>query len=351
MKKKHILNRKKTDPDVFIFTGDVNDDKIDIQLFTYNESDCTEITKLSPDDIAKFDNTGHRYWLNIYGLSSPHIIAQICKKFNVHDLVIQDILDINQRPKYQEFDSFAFLTMKATSQENLQRTAVQISFIFGDNFIITFQERPAGFFGHLRVRLRDNKGIIRQRGADYLLYTMLEAILDDYFAILQSVENDLDNLNVMTLDTDPKPILLAAIEKQKKFALRIKKIIQPIKEFSHSMERGESKFIETRHLKYFYEIQDLCLTLQDSCDSIISSLESSTNLFFSLQSHRMNQVIQTLTIVTTIFIPITFIAGLYGMNFSYMPELGWKYGYLAVWLVIIITTISMIVYFKMKRWF
>jgi magnesium transporter len=346
-----LLNRKKTDPNKFIFTGETPLTVIDIQQFKYNKEECYLYKGISPDSIERFEGNGYCYWLNIYGLNDTETIASICKKQDIHNLVIQDILDVNQRPKFQEYENFSFLTLKSIVPSENEMITEQISFVFGSSFLISFQERKADFFEHLRYRLSEDKGILRERLADYLLYAMIEAILDNYFKTLIKLDEDIAKFNFTDPKKEPSPNALAIIENHKKFVHFIKKSILPIKEFTQIVERGECQSIEQRHIKYFLEIKDLCLTLIDSCDMIISSLESSTNLFFSVQGHRMNQVMKTLTMVATIFIPLTFIAGIYGMNFTNMPELKWRYGYLGIWLFIIIVFISMVLYFRKKKWF
>jgi magnesium transporter len=227
----------------------------------------------------------------------------------------------------------------------------QISFVFGSNYLMSFQEREADYFEHLRYRLRDKMGILSERGPDYLLYTMLESILDNYFKTLQQMEDNMEAFDVLSGFHEPSPEILEKIESYKKHLHIIRRTILPIKEFSQVIEREDNPYIEKKHLKYFLEIKDLSLTLLDQCETLTASLESSTNLFFSLQSHRMNQVMKTLTIVATIFIPLTFVAGIYGMNFSHMPELEWKYGYAGVWGLFIIMLLGMLSYFKKKNWF
>ena len=345
------LNRKKQDPGKFVFTGKEDVYETDIQRFDYDKESCTETINVPVDDIQKFEENGFTHWLNIYGLNKAEAIASICEKQGIHSLVIQDILDINQRPKFQEYDSFSFLTLKSIMSSNGEMVTDQVSFVFGSNYLISFQERKADFFEHLRYRIREDKGLIRERGADYLLYNMLEAILDNYFNVLSKLDEEIEKINFTDISKEPSPNLLAHIEKYKKFVHFIQKSILPIKEFSQIIERGDSQYIEKRHLKYFLEIKDLCLTLLDSCEILHASLESNTNLFFSVQGHRMNQVMKTLTIVATIFIPLTFIAGIYGMNFANMPELDWKYGYAAVWLLIIFVFGGMLWYFRKKKWF
>jgi magnesium transporter len=350
-KKVSFLNRKNNDPGKFTFTGRRPHTEIEIQLFKYKKEKCIENKEISPEMVEKFESNGYSNWLNVHGINEPETIASICNKQGIHNLAIQDILDVNQRPKFQEYENFSFLTLKSIVPSENDMITEQISFVFGENYLISFQERKADFFEHLRIRLRDDKGILRERASDYLLYAMLESILDNYFKTLSKLDEDIEKFNFTDTLKEPSPNSLAIIENHKKFVHFIKKSILPIKEFTQVVERGECQFIEKRHIKYFLEIKDLCLTLLDNSDMILSSLESSTNLFFSVQGHRMNQVMKTLTIVATIFIPLTFIAGIYGMNFTNMPELEWKYGYFVIWIVMILIFLGMMIYFRRKKWF
>lgn len=349
--KTSLLNRKKTDPSKFSFTGKNTYNDISIQLFKYTKDYIIEETEISHIKLEKFFGKEFVFWLNVHGLSNTDAVVSLCQKQNIHNLVIQDILDVNQRPKFQEFEDFSFLTLKSIVPSENEMLTEQISFVFGEKFLISFQEKKADYFEHIRERLRDNKGIISERSADYLLYSMLESILDNYFKTISKLDQEIENLDFIEKKNDFSPNILAKIEYDKKFVNFIKKSILPIKEFTLTVERGECLNIEKRHLKYFMEIKDLCLTLLDSCDMLLTSLESKTNLFFSVQGHNMNRVMKTLTIVSTIFIPLTFIAGVYGMNFLNMPELAWKYGYFAILFIMIAIFIVMILYFKTKKWF
>lgn len=221
----------------------------------------------------------------------------------------------------------------------------------GSNYLVSFQERKADYFDHIRQRLRGNVGIIRERGSDYLLFLLLESILDNYFKTVNDIENRIEKLRLIDTEIDPSPHTLKTIELYKRQIHQIKKTIIPIKEFVTKIERENFSFVEKKQIKYFLELRDLCLSLIDDCEHIEIRLESNINLFFSVQGHRMNQVMKTLTVVATIFIPLTFIAGIYGMNFSNMPELSWKWGYFGIWAIMIIIFAGMLYYFKKKKWY
>jgi len=349
---KKKLNRKKLNPNIPVFTGTKYTEKVSIQLFKYNSKTFVENKNLSGDIFKGFVNDENQYWLNTHGIHDVELITKISEKSNLHSLTIQDILDINQRPKFQDFEHYWFFSLKSILPLlNNQIESEQLSFVLGENFLMSFQEKERDYFNHVRKRIRENIGIVRSRGVDYLLYLLLESILDNYFKTIGSIETSLDRMGLLDMETDPSPLLLKTVEQFQQQIHQVRKTINPIKEFVVKIEREELGLVKEMHMKYFYELKDLCLTLIDECDQIDLRLSGNINLFFSLQGHRMNQVMKTLTIVATIFIPLTFIAGIYGMNFSNMPELNWKWGYLGVWLIIFLVFIIMINYFRRKKWF
>lgn len=349
--RRSLLNRKKQDPNRFIFTGKVTTDALSAQLFTYNEDYLSTEVEVDITQLDRLDSSGKVHWLNIYGLSETERIADLCSKQGIHSLAIQDVLDVHQRPKFQAYDNFSFLTLKSLLPENESEFTEQISFVFNTHFLISFQEKKADLFDHVRFRIRESTGVIRSKTPDYLAYTMLEAILDNYFKTLDKIENQIEELELFNTQKDPSPEVLVRIESLKKRTHFIKKSVLPLKEFTLVVERGKTQYIAKKNIKYFLEIKDLCNSLTDQCEMINASLESATNLFFSVQGHRMNQVMKILTIVSTIFIPLTFVAGVYGMNFVNIPELEWEYGYLMVWLINLGIVVGMMFYFKRKKWF
>ncbi len=347
-----LLNRKKINPAILTFTGTQHVDEISIQLFNYNKTDCIENAAYAPIQLKDLHQNGFNNWLNIYGIHDPKKIKEICEELQIHNLTIQDILDVNQRPKFQEYENYWFFTLKSmipTETDSIEQE--QLSFILGKDYLVSFQERKADYFNHIRERMRKSIGLVRERGSDFLLFLLLESILDNYCKTIEELEDQIEELIVMDIHEDPSPEIINSIERFKRQVLLIKRSVTPIREFVTRLEREKFNFVDALNVKYFFELKDLSLSLSDSCEQIEAQLESSTNLFFSIQGHRMNQVMKTLTIVATIFIPLTFIAGIYGMNFSHMPELSWRYGYMGVWLVMLMMLLLMVLYFKRKRWF
>lgn len=350
-KKKHI-NRKKADPKALSFTGTKYTENPMLQLFKYNDEEIFEEANYKSNNFSGIKSDGYQYWLNVHGLHDVDLIFEICGKANVDSLLVQDIVDVNQRPKFQEFNEHFFFSIKSMLPATSHEIEIeQLSFVVGDNFLISFQEKKGDHFHHIRERLREHLGRVREKKVDYLLFLLFESILDNYFKTLSEMEATLETDCKIQPDEDPSPKILSQIESLQKDLNQIRKTLFPIRDFVNRAEREQLTFIDPQNVKYFFELKDLTLTLLDDCDQLENKLESRTNLFFSIQGQRMNQVMKILTIVSTIFIPTTFIAGIYGMNFDLMPELHWKYGYLAVWGVMIALFFFMLRFFKKRNWF
>ena len=231
------LNRKKIDPNKYTFTGEAKTEGIDIQLFKYHKEKYIESRDLLPADIPEFHKSEDKYWLNMYGLHDAAAVASICEKQGIHGLVIQNILDVNQRSKYQDYEDHSFLTVKSITPSDNGLQTEQISFVFNSYYLLSFQERKGDFFEHLRNRIREDKGIVRERTPDYLLYTMLESILENYFSTLNNVDQEITLFTFTDLKKEISPNMLEIIENKKKIVTFIKKSILPIKEFTQTAER------------------------------------------------------------------------------------------------------------------
>lgn len=351
MKKRKRLKIKTADPFELEFIGKQYLETTSMQLIQFNKDNFSENKAFKATGLIGFPESESVYWLNIHGIHDVELIKSICYKLGIHRLVVQDILDTNQRPKLQEFENYLFFSVKSILPTDDNELKIeQISFVLGNNFVLSFQERPADFFEHIRQRIREYKGLARERSADFLLYLLLEAILDNYFTTLEDLEPKIYEMITIT-DSDPDPKIMSEIENFKKLILQIKRSLNPLFEAISGIEKGISGKIQEQHLKYFNDLKDQCSQALENSEALIQRLESGTNLFFSVQGHRMNQVMKTLTIVTSIFIPLSFIAGVYGMNFSNMPELTWQYGYFVVLGIMVVLIIGMLAFFKKQKWY
>jgi magnesium transporter len=290
-------------------------------------------------------------WINVHGIHDMNIIHQVSEYFQIDRLTIQDIVDTNQRPKIEVHPDYLFFSVKSllpTDDQSIDTE--QISFILKNNVLLSFQEKKGDHFEHIRGRIREEKGKVRKSGADYLLYLLLDAITGNSYTTLSRLEAELDALPKEIM-YDPKPEYILALEEIKRSLFALRKATSPIKEAISFTEKGQTEQINPKTLPYFSDLKDQLMQLVDEADINLTRAEGTTNLFFSYQGHKMNEVMKVLTIVATIFIPITFIAGIYGMNFEQMPELGWKYGYPAAWGVMVLSTLGMLLYFRRKKWF
>ncbi|GAB4319491.1 MAG: magnesium/cobalt transporter CorA [Bacteroidales bacterium] len=344
------VKRKKVNPAELIYTGTGSNEKVETQLFEYNSSICKEID--NPDlGAIEFKNTGLNYWLNIHGIHDVELVNRICLRLGIHGLVVQDILDVSQPPKFQVYDDYLFFTFKSVIPDpEFGLYKEQISFVLGRYFLLSFQERKADYFNHVRERLRKNLGKVREREPDYLLYLLIESVLENYLITLNDIDMGLDGIEIPDTEKEPSPVIIQELEKFRKDVYSIKKMVFPVDDFLIRIEKESDLPVNERHLKYFQELKDLGNQIQYQCEKLEVRIESISNLFFSVQGYRNNQIMKFLTVVASLFIPLTFIVGIYGMNFTYMPELGWRYGYPAVWIVMILVTIGSVIYFRWKRW-
>lgn len=264
---------------------------------------------------------------------------------------MEDILNTTQRPKIEEYDTYLFLTLKMLGIDKKGEKIVseQVSFVLGNNWLITFQEQQGDVFDIVRARLRDSKGIIRQKKADYLLYSLIDVSVDNYFFVSEHFADKIETLEEQILH-NPSQESLQTIQKLKRQLMNFRKSIIPLRESVSSLQKFNVKLINDSTFPYLRDVYEHLIHLTDNLESNRDLLASIMDLYLSGVSNKMNEIMKVLTIIATIFIPLTFIAGVYGMNFQYMPELHWKYGYFIVWGIMIIVAIIMINYFKRKKW-
>jgi magnesium transporter len=343
--KKDIIPFKKK------YNGHNTTAKIEAQIINYNADGL--ISENTNCDINTFEiniKESGNSWFNLHGLHEENIIENIGNYLQLDSLVVQNILDTTIRPKVQEYEEYIFFSVKSINPENA-RVFEQISFVLSENYLLSFQERRGDHFSHIRERIRQNKGIICKMGHDYLQYLLLEAVLDNYYEQMEISFEKIEKLNYNNIKNSLETLNLEYIENLKIYLTQLKRSLSPIREFLMVIEKTKHIAIKEENIKYFIDLKDHTNILIEEVDFQTKQLETATNVFYSLQNQKLNEIMKTLTIISSIFIPITFVAGVYGMNFSNMPELQNKYGYFIVLGVMVILVIGPILYFKKKKWF
>lgn len=339
-------------PGTLIHVGKERVEKVKITIIDYDEEQFAEKEVEKVEDCFPFKDKPSVTWINIDGVHQIDMIETIGKHFGLHPLVLEDIVNTRQRPKIEDFGDYIFVVLKMIyfdEKENVIK-AEQVSLITGPNFVISFQEREGDVFNAIRDRLRGSKGRIRKMGADYLAYALMDSVVDNYFVILETVGEKLEDMEE-ELMTNPTPETVHVIHNLKRDLILLRKSVWPLREVLSGLERGESTLIHKSTRVYLRNVYDHTIQVIDAIETSRDMLSGMLDIYLSSVSNRMNEVMKVLTIIATIFIPLTFVAGLYGMNFQYMPELGWRWGYFAVLLVMVVIGIFMVAYFKRKKWF
>ncbi len=338
-------------PGAVIHIGESRTEKISIELIDYSESDVEDRIVDNLVDLDRFKKTPSDSWININGIHDTGVVSKIGELFLIHPLVQEDIVNTTQRPKLEDYDNYLFIVLKMlTFNEKLDEIeSEQVSVILGEKYLITFQEKEGDVFDFVRDRIKNNKGRIRRMGMDFLAYSLIDAIVDHYFAILERIGDKIDILDD-TLIEDSEQINVHEIHKLKKNILMLRKAIWPLRELLNNFQKVESKLISDKLDLFLRDVYDHTIQIMDTVDTYRDLLSGMLDMYLSNISNRMNSVMKVLTIIATIFIPLTFIVGVYGMNFKFMPELGWKYGYLSIWIVMILVFASMLAFFRKKKW-
>ena len=342
-----------------LYTGKHNNEPVKMQLFIYDESSFLEYEDIAisqaKDEIDKASKKDVVVWLNIHGLSDVDLIRQIGNMVEIDDYVVQDILNINSRPRIEDLDNNLFFNIKSILEQTTDGIRVeQISFLLKGNLLISFQEKKSDFFTEIRERIRSKTGMVRRKKNDYLLYLLLDAVMENFFITLEIYENALDE--TLTIAKDSSNIdVLKEIEKSRDDLYFLKRSILPLRDALYNLKNfaHDEIFIglNQKNYNFFSRLHQKTLELLEQIDYDMNSIEAATNIFFSIQTQKMNMIMKTLTIVSVIFIPLTFVVGVYGMNFENMPELHYKNGYYTVIIIMGMIALLMVAYFKKKDWF
>lgn len=326
------------------------------QIYQYNGKEISKtkfdtrefINEFSFDSLPEDKVT----WINFYVMDDFAPIHDFCKQQKYDALIYQNIYERDNRPQYEDFDDYLFFSIKSAIPSSIKANKIyqdELNFILGKNYLISFQSKPSDNFGQVRERLENDIGIIREKKMDFLLFKLLDAIGDSYYNVIDNCTSVIEELDeVITKNTDP--MILSRIEVEKRKLIELRRIVVPLKEIVIAIESEKNNLISSQTKHYFSNLKQSCTGIIEEIESNKNALDGLTNLYYAVQGQRMNEVMKMLTIVSTIFIPLTFIAGIYGMNFHFMPELDMKYGYFITWGVMILIAALLLVYFKRKGW-
>jgi len=347
---------RKVQPSTLEYTGIYTDKPTEMQLFIYDENEATEYENCSVKDFISNKDLTKNNWLNLHGLSSTDVIQELSEHLQLNTVVVSDILNITKGTRLDEFDDTLFFSIKSILPMDESDTILveQISFLLQDNLIVSFQEKRGDFFPHIRERIRTNTGIVRKKKADYLLYLLLDAVIENFYITIEAKEEKIERL-LLESKTSDNPNVVEEIEKMREVFHFLKRAILPLRDALFTIksinEDDQFNSIENSNYVFFGRLHQKTLELLEQIDYDMNSLDSASNFFYTAQSHRMNEVMKILTILSAIFMPITFIAGIYGMNFQHMPELEYQNGYFLALGLMLVIVVGMVVYFKRKRWF
>lgn len=324
-------------------------DQVILELITYNRERYDKYVSKQVEELLKNLKKDHVNWINLDGINVSPIIEKLQSHFCLHSLVIDDIVN-DHRPKAEEFEDYLFVTLKMLYRiDGAEIDYEQISFVLGNDFLLSFQEKEGDLFDAFRERIRLDQGRVRKKGADYLMYRLIDIIVDNYYNVLENIGEHIEETEAR-IQSDTSGNTFKKIQQLKKELIYLHKALYPLRDAIGKLIKDESIFIQEENIRYYTDVYDHVIHLIDSLDTYRDLTSSLSDIYINMQNTRLNEVIRMLTIISTIFIPLTFIVGVYGMNFDYLPELKWEYGYFIVWGIMISIGGGMIAYFKHKKW-
>ncbi len=339
-------------PGSLVFTGERKLENVSLEAFCYNSDDIRHIQLDQVAGIPELFQSGYQIWLNINGLHDPEIITRIGQLFKINNLFLEDILNVHQRPKVEFGDDYMFYVMKMirVDPEGDLLNIEQVSMIHGKNYLLTFQETEGDIFDSVRQRLLKNSGRIRKAGMDYLAYVLMDMLVDHYFVVLDNLREALEPLDEEALDSAERKELPTTVRYCKTQLILLRRMIAPVRELIDTILRDGDDFWDDSTVPYLNDLRDHLLIVMDTIESYRENLSGVLELHLAMLSQKMNDVMRILTVIATIFIPLTFAAGIYGMNFEHMPELKWTWGYYTFWGFCGAAAFSMLALFKFKKW-
>lgn len=347
------LGKKGAPPGTPVHIGRKKMEKVELSFFHYSADQFVEKSAKNPDECLALKEKEGVLWIDVEGVHDVEIIARLCEGLGIHPLVQEDIVNTDLRPKCDDYNSFLFLVLKmlSTDEKRGEVSSEQTSLILGKNFVVSFQEGKEGdVFDSVREQIRSGKGNIRKSGADFLFYNLMDVIVDHYFSVLERIGEKMEHLEQKLVE-NPDLLTIQAIHRQKREMIFLRRVLWPLREAISNLERLGSGLVGESVRLYIRDVYDHVIQVMDVVETCRDMLSSMLDIYLSAQANHQNEVMKTLTVIATLFMPLTFLVGVYGMNFYFMPELHWKWGYAGVWGVMLASTLGMLIYFKRKKWF
>ena len=334
------------------YIGKPRSEKVRIMVSQYDREDLISEEVNDPTELLNFIKPGKCTWIRAIGVHDPNIVQAIGKVFDIHPLVLEDISNTSQRPKLDENDKYIYLALNSVSLHPKSHDVVveQVSVILGKDYVITFQETENDVLNFLELRLEAQSGRLRNSNPDYLVFALVDLIIDDYFQILENIGERIEVIEEKLSDSMDDSVQKILYRLRRRLVY-LKKPIWPTREILNKLQHIEHPLVSKEIKLFFRDTHDHAVQIIETLESAENITSSLMDLYLTMASHHMNQIMKVLTIYAAIFIPLTFMIGVYGMNFQYMPELAWHYGYLFFWVIIFVITVTMIIYFKIKKWF
>jgi magnesium transporter len=339
-------------PGSLLHVGNVHEPKPRMAIVDYSKENVEEKEIESVDDILAYKESDSVTLVMIEGLSNVEIVEKIGAMFDIHQLVLEDILNTHQRPKFEEYDNYLFIVLKCLLSENKDFTVnyEQMSLLILKNFVFLFKEKIDDIFKPVILRIKNTKSRFHTSGSDYLAYTILDTIIDQNFILIDNLDEVVTVLEDDLINSESNINTLHTIQKLKREIIGIRKNVSPLRELMAAMLRSDTTLIDQKTHIYLRDVSDHAIRVSESIESYRDILSGLLDIYISSVSNKMNEVMKVLTVFASIFIPLTFLAGIYGMNFEYMPELKWKWAYPIFWVVSIGITVGLLTYFKKKKW-
>jgi len=350
-----LHDRKKTIgkiPGSLIHLGTQKIDHTLIRFINFTNEQLIENVQEKLEDCLPYISDTTVSWISIYGLHDSEMMQDLGKLFDIHSLLLEDMLNTDQRPKITETDKLMIVILKTLDYDgqNHKLNSEQISMILDESYLITLQEKEGHYFDSIRERMRKGTGRIRRKGADYLAYVLIDTIIDNYLINIELFGNIIEKTESRIFLPKQKG-LIQEIYKHKTEINFLRKNIRPVKEIVHHLIENESGFVKEENLKYFRDLNDLIVQANETIEIYQTMLNDQMNLYHASLDNRANEIMKVLTVFSAFFIPMTFVAGVYGTNFDNLPELHLKYGYLYFWIVMGLIIITLVFYFKRRKWF